>query len=75
MSDADPAKESRESELYTQTEPEQMSIEDYKGLTFSYKKYAHMQNHIAGKVKRKSFCGTGSNESLRKLGYQIEEEQ
>ena len=35
--------------IYTEAEPEQMSIEkeDYKGLTFSYKKYTNMQNHIA----------------------------
>lgn len=61
----DPAKESRESELYIhRSRAGQMSIEkeDYKGLTFSYKKYAHMQKpHCRRVPERKSFCGTGSN--------------
>ena len=53
-----------------------MSIEkeDYKGLTFSYKKYAHMQNHIAGECQRENLSvALEVIESLRKLGYQIEE--
>ena len=62
--------------IYTEAEPEQMSIEkeDYKGLTFSYKKYAHMQNHIAGECQRENLSvALEVIESLRKLGYQIEE--
>ena len=61
--------------IYTEAEPEQMSIEkeDYKGLTFSYKKYAHMQNHIAGECQRENLSvALEVIESLRKLGYQIE---
>ena len=63
--------------IYTEAEPEQMSIEkeDYKGLTFSYKKYTHMQNHIAGECQRENLSvALEVIESLRKLGYQIEEE-
>ncbi len=28
--------------------------EDYHGITFSYKKYANMQNHIAGECQREN---------------------
>ena len=62
--------------IYTEAEPEQMSIEkeDYKGLTFSYKKYTNMQNHIAGECQRENLSvALEVIESLRKLGYQIEE--
>ncbi len=54
----DPAKESRESELYihrSRAGTDEYRKEDYKGLTFSYKKYAHMQNHIAGEAREKIF--------------------
>ena len=60
--------------IYTEAEPEQMSIEkeDYKGLTFSYKKYAHMQNHIAGECQRENLSvALEVIESLSNLGYPV----
>ena len=61
---------------YIEAEPDRMTVEaeDYKGLTFSYKGYAHMQSHIAGECQRENLAAALEViDSLKKLGYQITE--
>jgi len=62
---------------YTEAESDRMKVEaeDYKGLTFSYKGYAHMQSQIAGECQRENLAtALEVIDSLKKLGYQITEE-
>ena len=62
---------------YIEAEPDQMEVEadNYKGITFSYKDYTHMQSHIAGECQRENLAAVLEViRNLKKLGYQIPEE-
>ena len=63
--------------VYVEAEPELMEIEadDYKGITFSYKEYLHMQSQIAGECQRENLAAALEViNSLKDLGYEITEE-
>lgn len=62
---------------FTEADPQVLTVEaeSYRGITFSYKEYEHMQSHIAGECQRENLAtALEVIRSLKELGYQITEE-